>query len=121
MCNLSRRVFFTQDNSLKTPPGAACVSLSLLFLYCQAVFRDRAVPRLINLPPTGGHLGRSQFGAIMNKAAVSTGVQVLCEQKFSFLWGKPQERASTTPDEVESTNQEGLSGGLPSPFQEEGG
>ena len=35
-----------------------------------------------------GHLDCFQFLSIMNKAAINICVQVLCQPKTSFLWGK---------------------------------
>ena len=38
--------------------------------------------------PIEEHLAYFRFFAIMNKAAMNTGVQVLNEHKFLFLWDK---------------------------------
>ena len=45
-------------------------------------------PQLFNHPSVDGHLACFQCGAVTNRAAVSVCVQVSCECKFLFLWGK---------------------------------
>ena len=47
-------------------------------------------PQFIHSSPTEGHLGCCQLLAIINKAAVNTGVQILCEHNFSTPLGEYQ-------------------------------
>ena len=52
------------------------------------MFHGVDLPQLFNQSSVEGHLACFQFGAVTNKAAMSVCVQVSCECKFSFLWGK---------------------------------
>lgn len=67
--------FFTQHNSLEIR-SSFCRCQSFTPFYCCVVFHDVDAPQF------------NQFGAIMNKTDMNIYVQVLCKNKFAFLWDK---------------------------------
>lgn len=80
-------VFSHSPCSLETPPphGLWVLIVRLFSLLSSVIWTYHS---LLNCSPIKGQLRCYQFLALTDKAAVNIRVQVLCEERFSFLWGE---------------------------------
>lgn len=82
---------FTQHNVFEIYPHRCMLSIVHLFLWPNCILLNECTIICFIYSPVDRCSVCVQIWAILNKAAVNTLVQVLCEHKFSFLFGNSKE------------------------------